>query len=179
MSYAIGLTGTPGTGKKTVAAILERRLNTKTVDLNRLAAGEGPVLNISKLKKSSVKALETKPVIIYGHLLPYTLSRRQLDLAVVLRCDPSILLKRYAQRNYSEEKAKENAGAETLDIALADTVKVFGRGKVAEVDTTHLSPDKVAESILSIMRGEAPRRLGVVNWLTQLNKEGKMRLFFP
>ncbi|MFA5614406.1 MAG: adenylate kinase family protein, partial [Methanoculleus sp.] len=112
----IGITGTPGTGKTSVAAELARRGYrvahlTDTVrpyiieeDRDRRV----PVVDVDRW------AAEFEPIdgIVEGHLAHYL----PCDRVVVLRCRPYALRQRLSTRNYSPAKVRENVEAEALDV---------------------------------------------------------------
>ena len=58
------------------------------------------------------------------------------DRIVVLRCRPDVLKQRLAPRKYREEKIRENAEAEALDVFLIETVEEFDPDQIFELDTT-------------------------------------------
>src|SRR3990170_4822303 len=164
---AIGITGTPATGKRTVATILAEKLNAHLVDLNRLILGRrlmgdaetaNPPLALRRSRKAVAEALRSRPVVIFGHLLPYVTLAESVDLVVVLRCSPHTLLGRYAERGYSPSKARANAGAEILDLLLADALRNFGRDRVAEIDVTNSTPQAAVTQIVAMLKGDAPLR---------------------
>lgn len=166
---------------------MAKRLNIKLVDINKVARQsrlleddneKGFKPDIPKLKKALAKDLEDGSAVVFGHLLPAVLSRKQVDLVVVLRCSPFVLMERYQTRGYGEKKAKDNAAAEILDLILADAVRAFGKSLVAEIDSTNRTPEDVLEEIVNAFGKKNLRKQGVVDWLTPLAEEGKLNIFF-
>ncbi|HSD58085.1 MAG TPA: adenylate kinase family protein [Methanotrichaceae archaeon] len=162
----IALTGTPGTGKTTVAAILPYRV----IDINALVK-EG--LNLGTDPKRGcleadmdalaqlLKEMDTDAgelTILEGHF-----SHFFADWAIVLRLAPEVLRKRLEARGYSEEKVKENLEAEALDLILVESVENCSR--VDEIDTTGRSPQEVAGLVIKIIKGELRLPPGQVDWL--------------
>src|SRR5439155_22180975 len=86
-----------------------------------------------------------------------------VNLAVVLRCRPSVLRARLEGRSWPLEKVRENVEAEAIDVILQEAT---GRlPSVFEVDTTRSSPDQTAEAILAILQGKtAGHEPGTVDW---------------
>ncbi|MDG6251658.1 AAA family ATPase, partial [Methanocalculus sp.] len=109
VTMMIGLTGVPGTGKTTVADILEER-GVYVVRINDTITpyilGRDPDRDTIIIDEE-LWAAEFQPVdgVVEGHLahlLP-------CDRVVILRCDPDVLVDRLIGRGYSPEKAEENA----------------------------------------------------------------------
>jgi adenylate kinase len=172
----LGLTGTPGTGKKSIGRIVAELLGYRFLEINRVAFETGSVLNSSKddfevdsqrLRRNLLRMMGGGDgVVLSGHLLPYILKRGEVDFVAVLRCSPEHLEKRYVGRGYSEAKIKENVASEILDICLVDTLKQFGAEVLAEFDTTGRQAADVAKEIISVFQGLKRRSLGQVQWLS-------------
>lgn len=166
----IALTGTPGTGKTTVAALLPFRV----IDINSLVRaglnlGVDPVRGcleadmeaLAELFRNKTDSREEKEeiTILEGHF-----SHRFADWAVVLRLAPALLRERLMARGYSEEKIRENLEAEALDVILVEAVESCAR--VDEIDTTNRTPEEVADLVMRIIKGELRLPPGQVDWLT-------------
>jgi len=161
----IALTGTPGTGKTTVAALLPYRV----IDINALVK-EGLNLGIDPqrgcldadmdaLARRLEKMASGKKCILEGHF-----SHHFADWCIVLRLAPSELGKRLEARDYSQEKIRENLEAEALDVILVEAVELCGR--VDEIDTTGRTPQEVALLVIRIIEGELELPPGQVDWLS-------------
>lgn len=164
----IALTGTPGTGKSSVAALLPRAwAPTEVGDLAlRWGVGHrrpsGIEVDLPRLRRRLRAASPTdRPWVIVGHLahlLP-------VDAAVVLRCHPSELARRLARARPGDPRARrENVVAEATDIVLVEAV-ASGR-TVWEVDTTDRSVASVARTVVRTVRQGGPSRFGRVDWLS-------------
>jgi adenylate kinase len=160
----IALTGTPGTGKTTVAALLPYMV----IDINTLVKG-GLNLGIDPERgclEADMDGLEQKLAemdtdeltILEGHFSHYF-----ADEAVVLRLAPSELEKRLEARGYSTKKIQENLESEALDVILVEAVEFCKR--VSEIDTTGRSPQEVADLVLIAIRKEIDLGPGQVDWL--------------
>jgi adenylate kinase len=49
--------------------------------------------------------------------------------------------------------------------------------KVCEINTTGKTPEDVVERILDILKGKEKGRIGIVDWLGKLYREGKLDKF--
>jgi adenylate kinase len=171
-SMRIGITGSPGTGKKEVANELSKMTGLGILSLNEIAIrrglgrwkGKGKcrefIVNIPALKKAQ---LQTSNKIVIGHLLPYVFQEKDLDFVAVLRTSPKILEKRFIQRHYPQDKIKDNLLSETLDIISYDTFSVFGR-KVSEFNTSNSTAELVAKKILLTSVGKKKKEFGRLAW---------------
>jgi adenylate kinase len=159
-----GITGTPGTGKSSAADELALRgyyVVRLTETIKDYVVGEDRERD-SRIIDEDRWAREFIPVegFVEGHLahlLP-------CDRVVILRCRPDILLARLRSRGYREEKSRENAEAEALDVCLIETLERHGPEHVLELDVTEISPVKVADLIEDFLRGRIPPTHGRIDW---------------
>lgn len=165
------LTGTPGTGKTTVAALLPFRV----IDLNAVIREEGLTLGsdpdrgclIADVEALAARLEELAPeeedgiVVLEGHF-----SHQFATEAIVLRTRPQVLRERLFQRGYSEEKVRENLEAEFLDVVLVEAAEWCDR--VSEIDATSLSPEEVAALVVGILRGDLKMPPGEVDWTGEM-----------
>ncbi len=156
------ITGTPGTGKTTVAKLLEKRLGIPVYDDK--IAGKGSVdLRRLRMKAMAIVRRE-KDVIFEGHL--YCEVKLPADRVFVLRTNPFALLKRLEERKWSRKKVMENVLAEALDYCLIKAEEKYGN--VIQIDTTNKSPEETAELIMMGIAGEFQGES--VNWSQELLK---------
>lgn len=166
----VALTGTPGTGKTTVASHLETDLD--VIDLNRLVEDEDLTAGEDAKRDSWIADLTAlrnhlagrDDVVFESHLAHHL----PVDRVVVLRCHPVELERRLRERGASVEKAAENADAEALDVVLAEAVAEHGEGAVYELDTTDRSPDAVAREVEAVLRNERAPAVGIVDFVEYL-----------
>jgi adenylate kinase len=178
----IGITGSPGTGKKTVARALSHLTGLKVISLNRLAISTKSgkrfdsefLVNIRELRQQRIPS---GGKIIVGHLLPLVIPKSAVDFVAVLRCSPGVLRRRYMVRDYSEEKIKANIQAEVLDLVSYSALRKFGRKKVSEFDTTRSkNPSTLARQILETIQGKRPKLYSVAKWSERASKSDKILL---
>ncbi|MDE1862132.1 MAG: AAA family ATPase [Thaumarchaeota archaeon] len=179
------ITGTPGTGKHTIARRVARELGLHLVDVNEvaktcgLAKRKGGALEVDVVKLSNmIKRKIPQASLLVGHLAPYVVSKRNVESCIVLRRSPYKLERSYRARGYSRKKALENLGSEILGTIYYDAVKNFGRKKVLQLDTTNLTVPDTVKKARSLLAG---RRTGSkdVDWLKIISKKGDLRRFFP
>ena len=157
----VALSGTPGTGKSTVAHKL-REMGFDVLDLKDLANGLNLFEGYDKARKSRIYDLEAVSnyisrinekggiVILEGliaHLLP-------VDIAIVLRCRTPILEKRLVGKGYTKEKIRENLEAEALNIISQES---HDETDTYEIDTTNMNVKEVADSVELIIKGSGSK----------------------
>lgn len=164
---ALALTGTPGTGKSSVARVLGRTVRVLEVGelAGRLGTGErgrgGWVVDLPRTAEEWRARRDPPADLIVGHLA-HLLPIRDV---VVLRCHPRQLSGRLgrSRRNTGAER-RENLVAEVTDAILIEAVGL--RRRVWEVDTTRRDPRSVAREVLFRFRRRGPPSYGGVDWLS-------------
>jgi len=167
----VAISGTPGTGKTAVCAALSSR-GYAVLDLDEIARREGFVVGRDASRRADevdVEALRAslrvpaKVAFLKGH---YS-HQMDVNLAVILRCRPSVLRARLEARGWPPEKVRENVEAEAIDVILQEAV---GRLPfVFEVDTTAATPGESAEAILAILQGKTTgHEPGAVDWTSEV-----------
>jgi adenylate kinase len=161
----VALTGTPGTGKSSAAAVMRKRGH-YVVSVEELAREHdagiesqgGLVVDTQKLS-SSLCWKEDSDFIIEGHLahhLPNT-------LCIVMRCHPDRIKSRLMKRGYDDDKIRENMEAEAVDLILIEAVEACSN--VFEINASDIRPEDVADAIESIINGKSVEfSPGNVDW---------------
>ncbi|HJU33533.1 MAG TPA: AAA family ATPase [Nitrososphaera sp.] len=185
------VTGNPGVGKHTSAKIIADKVNAELIDINHIAIDNNAIVektdlgldvDLKKLVMLLDKVLNTKrDLIIVGHLAPYVLKPTGINMVAVLRRSPYELERTLKQRGYNLDKVRDNVASEILGTLLYDSVKTFGKRKVAEFDTTNKNPNDTVNEILDILQ-EKPKLRGdmllKIDWLNLVSERGDMRRFF-
>ncbi len=164
----IGITGTPGTGKSSVADELACRGH-RVVHL--AGTVQRYVVEEDRCRQTLVVnvegwASEFKPIdgIVEGHLAHFL----PCDRVVVLRCRPDVLRARLSSRSYPREKIAENVEAEALDVILIETLEMHPGDAIYELDTTERTVDACADVIEQFMQGNLPPSYGRIDWTDYL-----------
>jgi adenylate kinase len=173
----VALTGTPGTGKTTVADRVADRLAFDVVHLND-AIREAGLFSERDVERDSLiadldaveswlagrRASDGGDLLIESHLAHLL----DADRTVVLRCHPESLKPRLRDRGESAASIAENAESEALDTVLASAVDRHGAASVWEIDTTDRTPEAVADDVVDAIEGETNPRVGVVDFIQYL-----------
>ncbi|MFQ6127409.1 MAG: adenylate kinase family protein [Thermoplasmata archaeon] len=164
----VAITGTPGVGKSSACKILEKR-GYRVLNLNRIALERGLIQGRDEVRDATiidtyqmntlVKSLGSDLMFLDGHISHLL----DVDVSIVLRCNPNRLRERLASLGWSDRKISENVEAEAIDYILVESLEM-GR-KTFEIDTTDEGPEAVARSILSIVDGKVSDfQTGSVDW---------------
>ncbi len=180
---AIIITGNPGVGKHTIGKKVSDVLKFKILDVNKIAIESGYYekkkdsidVDVKKLKtylKNKIK----KNSILIGHLAPYVVSKNQIKKVIILRKNPYELIKIYKKRKYSKKKIAENLQSEILGITAYDSIKIFGKNKSCQIDTTSKTISKNTKLVLDTITGKLEN--DKVDWLTLINEKNDLKKFF-
>mgnify|MGYP003975154449 FL=1 len=140
----ICVTGTPGTGKTTLAKKLAKLNKYEYLDVNKVIKSENlkegydkkkkcSIIDIKKLNKALIKiikSLDSKGLIIDSHLSHY-LSPKYVDLCVITKCsDLKKLENRLKKRDYIKSKIRENLDCEIFDVCLNEANELKHQVKI-------------------------------------------------
>jgi len=177
-------------GKTAVSQSLASKLKAIHIDLSKLVKQERLISGVDKVRETLIVDMEKvservqdiiksyeQDIVIDGHYSMNVLPAKDVYLAFVLRRDPEELKEIMENRGFSEKKLGENLAAEILDVCLWDAVRVCGANKVCEIDASGKTIEEVVEEIDAVLEKKRKCRVGIVDWLGKLEKEGRLDEF--
>ena len=152
----VAISGTPATGKTSVARIVGEKLGWKVIELNKIADDkklysgydekrQTYVVDIGKVQKELDKD-RSPDLIIESHYA----HEMKCDFVVMLRANPDELRKRATEKSWRKEKTEENVLAEIMEVCKQEALD-SGR-IVFEVNTTGKTPRKVAGEVVKVIK---------------------------
>jgi len=152
----LAISGTPCTGKTSVAKELGKILGWKVLHLNDLAEEKdlycgyddyrkAKIVDIEKIRKV-VFDTEENNIIIESHFAHDI----QSDMVVILRTNPKELRKRMEERGWDEKKIEENIEAEIMEICLEEARSM--NNDIYKIDTTGRTTKDVSAEIAKALK---------------------------
>ncbi|MFW9937861.1 MAG: adenylate kinase family protein [Promethearchaeota archaeon] len=193
----IVLSGTPGTGKTTISNRIAKLIKAKVITLNELAVSKNFILSYDQQRETSI--IDEKKIISYLEKQIKILNKegleiliveshfsdivpdKYIDLAIVLRCHPDVLLERLEKRGYRKEKIVENIQSEILGNSINYFMKKRIKIPLLEIDTTDLDIKTITDIIIEIILEKKhieSYRAGKIDWLEKLFNENRLTEFF-
>ena len=152
----IALTGSPGTGKSTLASRLQKEGLT-IITLEEAAESVDALSQFEELREVEISKLAEwkwegdSHCVIDGHLSHHC----PIDAVIVLRCNPYELRNRLEQRmGYEPDKIESNVEWELISGVWADLIAVHPHANVIELDTTE--QDVSVENVLDFILNDKP-----------------------
>jgi len=141
----IAVSGTPGTGKTTIAKQLAEELGYAYVDVNKvideqeLAEGydeqrDCKIVDTEKLNAVLIRMIKQEKDLVIDSHLSHFLPKKYVDRCIITICELPELKKRLEKRGYKASKVRENLDAEIFD-SIAEEAKELGH-EVFIIDTT-------------------------------------------
>ncbi len=153
----IAVTGTPGTGKTTMAQIIAEKLEYRYINLGKFAENHGLAVeedaerNTRVVDEESLKNIvrDMDNVVFDGHYA----EQLDPDITFVLRCPPQ-MLKTRLEKKFGPKKVRENLLAEILDSCLVSAAEHNDPEKVFEIENTSI--EKTIEKIMRLIKEKRP-----------------------
>jgi len=128
----IVVSGTPATGKTSLAKKISEELGYEYLDVNKVIKGNKlcedydkarhcNVVDVEKLNKVLIMLIESseKDLVIDSHMAQF-LPKDYVDLVIITKCKLNELKKRLHERKYPSTKVRENLDSEIFDICLSE-----------------------------------------------------------
>ncbi|MDD5054026.1 MAG: AAA family ATPase [Candidatus Nanoarchaeia archaeon] len=165
------ITGTPGSGKTSIAKELSKLLKLPYIDVKKIIKNNpetidkkelGELIINDKLKKVLSKNLPNS-CVFETHLIEYCPKN---GLIIILRVNPLVLKKRLIKRGYSKQKIVDNLEVEILDY-FTQNIK---SNKVIEYDCSK-GPAKInALKIKKLIQAKKYNKGGLKHKLSHIKK---------
>ena len=178
------ITGTPCTGKTTLAKQLTTKLNAAYINLtefantHNLTLGEDKkrkttIINEKKMRRKLAETINTTDnatIIIDGHYASAVTPPNLTTQVFVLRRNPKELKQQMQKCGFEGAKLWENLAAEILDTCLIEAIQTQ-QGKVCELDATGKTVEETMSEIMDVLEKGKKCYTGIVDWLGMLEKE--------
>ena len=177
----IAITGTPGTGKTSIASKISEKLEIKLINLHQFAkehklicdydqSRDSDIIDIEKMDELiKIRYKDENLVLLDGHIAHLLQCVSEI---IVLRCNPRILLDRLNKRNWKRKKIKENIEAEILDVILCEATQNHDINHVYEIDTSLHNQSEIADLITALISSDFANKNnfspGLINWSEML-----------
>ncbi len=171
------VSGTPGVGKTTLSKLLAKELGVVYCEIGEIARKSGALTEKDKTRDSDVvdsskvsKYLDkaNQPTVIDGHII-LRFPRKKINRVIILRCNPITLALRMKKKKYTTKKIVENVLAEVTDVCLLEALRVYGRERIFELDTTKMEVNASVKELVTAVR-HGTSRIGICNWLSTLQR---------
>jgi adenylate kinase len=176
----VALSGTPGTGKTSVAMVLKKQgydivhLHTFAQEKHCIAGVDkkrnSQLIDMVKLDKAIAKNFPSDALVFFDGHIAHLL--KTMEKVILLRCHPMELEKRLLKKKWSAKKRRENIDAEILDVILCEAVERHQLDDIFEIDTTRKTVEGTAAVIGRIVnKNFQPTRtysIGQIDWSEEI-----------
>jgi adenylate kinase len=161
LSLRIYITGTPGTGKTSIAKCLSKKLNLDFLEVNDLIIKEGLYLGYDinrdtlivddeKLSKRLTHKLNSvDKICVAGGTIIESLP---IDFIIILHVPIPSLRRRLEKREYSQEKIESNLESEIMNVLFYEISESYPSEIIHEILNDNSNIETACEEIVSIIR---------------------------
>ncbi|RME78615.1 AAA family ATPase [Candidatus Woesearchaeota archaeon] len=165
----IVITGTPGTGKTTLAKALATRLDIEyisdkhIIDKYDLAEGfdnerNAAIIDEERFAQALEQETRDKNAVIDSHLSHF-IDPAKVDLCIVTTCELGTLKKRLQLRDYSDQKIRENLDAQIFETCFFEAQELGHN--VLEINTESQIDLLVEEILEEIKKQETTKNCDI------------------
>ena len=159
------ITGTPGTGKSTLARLISKETEMKLLEINSIIIENDlydewdeirdiPIINDKKINEYFLNWMKNLSddvkIIADGHYFEF-ISKELITKIIILRTDPPILKERLKNRNFQSSKINENVQAEILGNIMGVILQNYLEIPLLQVDTSKFDIKKSKNLILDFI----------------------------
>ena len=157
----ISLTGTPGTGKTSIAALVEKQLDIKIIHVHSFAKEHNLICGFDTDRNSDIIDIDRMDELLFKNINPSEIVLLDghishlftcISKIIVLRCNPEVLEERLQERGWEDKKIIENIQAEILDVILCEAIDNKSIEQVYEIDTSVENEKEVSHKITSLIK---------------------------
>ncbi len=121
------ITGTPCTGKTSLAKLIVKQLKFKRLDVNKVIREnnlleENNEVDEKKLAKVLEKIIKKEDNLVIDSHLAHYINPKCVDLCIVTTCNLRTLNQRLKKRRYSKEKIENNMECEIMEVCKTDAL---------------------------------------------------------
>ncbi len=150
------ITGSPGTGKTTVAKKLAKKLNCVYINEHDFALASGIAswnhefneleIPLNKMRSALLSELKKhENIIIEGHTLCEI--KLPVDAVILLRVHPELLQERLERKGYNDVKIADNVFCEGIDYCKKHVLRRYPESKIIEVRNERSIKDCIDEIV--------------------------------
>ncbi len=181
--------GTPGTGKTTIARLLKDIFSAEYLNLTETVIANDFILETDEERETKVADLDklipflenfisvhSQNIIIEGHyadIVPDSL----ISVFIILRTDPKVLEQRLIEKKFSPLKIQENLQSEILGSCTSAALESHDKSKIYEVDTSIATFKEIIKNVQTLIETRPPSNVGRINWMQRLDDNELMKYF--